>query len=157
HDPAATLDGTLPRRERGNLVPGPDRRGHRRVPAPAGPEIPAHGRDARTSPTAPQHVRGAGLHPADLLGLRMRPHRGMPARHRGEGGLTEIENLHLLCWQHHLDKTNGLLDPTRLPTTPTQPGRTRWSIGTSGDIVTVIDDLDTASIQIAEDLAQAWA
>ena len=75
----------------------------------------------------------------------------------GEGGLTEIENLHLLCWQHHLDKTNGLLDPTRLPTTPTQPGRTRWSIGTSGDAVTVIDDLDTASIQIAEDLAQAWA
>ena len=74
----------------------------------------------------------------------------------GEGGLTEIENLHLLCWQHHLDKTNGLLDPTRLPTTPTEPGRTRWSIGTSGDTVTVIDDLDTASIQIAEDLAQAW-
>src|SRR5699024_10479457 len=75
----------------------------------------------------------------------------------GEGALIEIENLHLLCWQHHLDKTNGLLDPTRLPTTPTQPGRTRWSIGTSGDIVTVIDDLDTASIQIAEDLAQPWA
>src|SRR5699024_442918 len=74
----------------------------------------------------------------------------------GEGGLTEIENLHLLCWQHHLDKTNGLLDPTRLPTTPTEPGRTRWSIGTSGDAITVIDDLDTASIQIAEDLAQAW-
>src|SRR5699024_4716032 len=76
--------------------------------------------------------------------------------HHGKGGLTEIENLHLLCWQHHLDKTNGLLDPTRLPTTPTEPGRTRWSIGTSGDTVTVIDDLDTASIQIAEDLAQAW-
>src|SRR5699024_7972222 len=74
----------------------------------------------------------------------------------GEGGLTEIENLHLLCWQHHLDKTNGLLDPTRLPTTPTEPGRTRWSIGTSGDTVTVIDDLDTASLQIAQDLAQAW-
>src|SRR5699024_6971372 len=50
----------------------------------------------------------------------------------GEGGLTEIENLHLLCWQHHLDKTNGLLDPTRLPTTPTQPGRTRWRLGTRG-------------------------
>src|SRR5699024_895360 len=43
----------------------------------------------------------------------------------GEGGLTEIENLHLLCWQHPPDKTNGLPDPTRLPTTPTPPGRTR--------------------------------
>lgn len=80
------------------------------------------------------------------------------------GGLTEVENLHLLCWQHHLDKTNGLLDPTRLPTTQTQPGRTRWSIGpTTGndaagvDVVTVIDDLDTASIQTAEDLTRAWS
>ena len=78
------------------------------------------------------------------------------------GGLTEVENLHLLCWQHHLDKTNGLLDPTRLPTEPTQPGRTRWSVGPGSgrgsdlDVVTVVDDLDTASIQIAEDLEQAW-
>src|SRR5699024_4120614 len=75
----------------------------------------------------------------------------------GGGGPTEIANLHLLCWRHHLDKTNGLLDPTRLPTTPTQPRRTRWSIGTIGRLVTVIDDLGTASIQSAEDLAQAWA
>ena len=72
------------------------------------------------------------------------------------GGLTEIENLHLLCWQHHLDKTNGLLDPTRLPTAPTEPGRSRWAIGRDGDTVTVIDDLDTASIRIAEQLAEAW-
>jgi len=86
--------------------------------------------------------------------------RGNPAA----GGLTEIENLHLLCWQHHLDKTNGLLDPTRLPTSPTDPGRTRWSVGrrtTSRgpggvDVVTAIDDLDTASIQIADDLTRAW-
>ncbi|WP_299299539.1 HNH endonuclease signature motif containing protein [uncultured Brachybacterium sp.] len=78
--------------------------------------------------------------------------RGTP----GAGGLTEIENLHLLCWQHHLDKTNGLLDPTRLQTRPTEPGRTRWAVGRHGDVVTVIDDLDTASIQIAEDLERAW-
>lgn len=80
--------------------------------------------------------------------------RGTP----GAGALTEIENLHLLCWQHHLDKTNGLLDPTRLPTAPTEPGRTRWAVGRDGaDVVTVIDDLDTASITIAEELAAAWA
>lgn len=73
-----------------------------------------------------------------------------------DGGRTEIENLHLLCWQHHLDKTNGLLDPTRLPTLPTQPGRTRWAVGTEGDVLTVIDDLDTASIRMAADLEHAW-
>lgn len=72
------------------------------------------------------------------------------------GGLTEIENLHLLCWQHHLDKTNGLLDPTRLPARPTEPGRTRWAVGTQGDVVTVIDDLDTASIAMATTLEAAW-
>ena len=73
------------------------------------------------------------------------------------GGPTEVENLHLLCWQHHLDKTTGLLDPTRLPSGRTEPGRTRWAIGRHGDAVTVIDDLDTASIRIAEDLADAWS
>lgn len=72
------------------------------------------------------------------------------------GALTEIENLHLLCWQHHLDKTAGLLDPTRLPTAVTEPGRTRWAVGRDGDVVTVIDDLDTASLQIVEDLEHAW-
>ncbi|MGP9538379.1 HNH endonuclease signature motif containing protein [Brachybacterium sp. AOP43-C2-M15] len=78
--------------------------------------------------------------------------RGTP----GEGGPTEVENLHLLCWQHHLDKTNGLLDPTRLPTAPTEPGRTRWAVGPHGDSVTVIDDLDTESIRMAELLGTAW-
>lgn len=72
------------------------------------------------------------------------------------GGPTEVENLHLLCWQHHLDKTAGLLDPTRLPTGGTEPGRTRWEIGRDGDVVTVIDDLDTSSILVAESLAAAW-
>ncbi|MGO1227689.1 MULTISPECIES: HNH endonuclease signature motif containing protein [unclassified Brachybacterium] len=78
--------------------------------------------------------------------------RGTP----GEGGLTEIENLHLLCWQHHLDKTNGLLDPTRLPTRASEPGRTRWAIGHHGDVATATDELDTASLQIAADLERAW-
>src|SRR5699024_1409628 len=48
--------------------------------------------------------------------------------HPERGGLTEIENLHLLCWPHHLLKTLGLLDPTRLPCTPALPGRTAWAI-----------------------------
>ena len=79
--------------------------------------------------------------------------RGTP----GTGALTEVENLHLLCWQHHLDKTNGLLDPTRLPTGATEPGQTRWRIGSHGDAVTVLDEIDTASIHAAEDLALAWS
>ncbi|AXK46156.1 HNH endonuclease signature motif containing protein [Brachybacterium saurashtrense] len=78
--------------------------------------------------------------------------RGTP----GEGGLTEIENLHLLCWQHHLDKTAGLLDPTRIPTPAREPGRTRWRIGDSGDAVTAIDDLDTASLHMVDVLTAAW-
>ena len=72
------------------------------------------------------------------------------------GGATSIENLHLLCWQHHLDKTNGLLDPVRLATAPTEPGRTRWAVGRDGDAVTVIDDVDTASLHMVEVLTSAW-
>ncbi|GAB2534718.1 DUF222 domain-containing protein [Brachybacterium huguangmaarense] len=45
------------------------------------------------------------------------------------GGLTEIENLHLLCREHHRMKTAGLLDPYRLPVERYGPGRTRWRIG----------------------------
>ncbi|MEE1617896.1 HNH endonuclease signature motif containing protein [Brachybacterium sp. J153] len=79
--------------------------------------------------------------------------RGTP----GAGGPTDLENLHLLCWQHHLDKTTGLLDPVRIPTGPTEPGRTRWRIGGAGDAVTVIDDLDVASLRMVEGLTAAWS
>lgn len=34
--------------------------------------------------------------------------------HPGEGGMTEIENLHLLCWSHHQVKTARDIDPVRL-------------------------------------------
>ncbi|WP_341856630.1 HNH endonuclease signature motif containing protein [Brachybacterium sp. GPGPB12] len=78
--------------------------------------------------------------------------RGTP----GEGGATEVENLHLLCWRDHLDKTNGLLDPTRLHTQAGKPGRTRWTIGRHGDAVTVLDDLDHASLEMVESLTAAW-
>src|SRR5699024_6971373 len=188
HDPAATVDGTLPRRERTDLVPGPDRRGHRRVPAPAGGEVCAHGRDAGASPAAPQHVRGAGLHPADFVGLRMRSHRGMPARHGGGGwsdrdrepppavlaapprqdqrpagphptahhphpaGPDPVAPRHPRRRQPH-----GRLPPPRPPPPPAAPGRAGRRTGTSAAAVTVTDDRDTASIQIAEDLAPAWA
>ncbi|WP_157773456.1 HNH endonuclease signature motif containing protein [Brachybacterium vulturis] len=72
------------------------------------------------------------------------------------GGLTEIENLHLLCWQHHRAKTAGLLDPTRLPSTPGLPGRTAWSIQ---DRVTVIvrDNEDLATPHMTEALMDSWA
>ncbi|UEJ82175.1 HNH endonuclease [Brachybacterium halotolerans subsp. kimchii] len=34
--------------------------------------------------------------------------------HPGEGGVTEIENLHVLCWSHHQVKTAHDIDPVRL-------------------------------------------
>ncbi|MCG7310587.1 hypothetical protein MHY49_13930, partial [Brachybacterium sp. ACRRE] len=34
--------------------------------------------------------------------------------HPGEGGVTEIENLHVLCWSHHQVKTARDIDPVRL-------------------------------------------
>lgn len=79
--------------------------------------------------------------------------RGTP----GAGGPTSIENLHLLCWQHHLDKTNGLLDPVRLEASTLEPGRTRWQIGQQGDEVTVIDDIDLSSLHMVEVLTATWS
>ncbi|UYG16648.1 HNH endonuclease [Brachybacterium huguangmaarense] len=78
----------------------------------------------------------------------------------GRGGLTAIENLHLLCWQHHLAKTLGRLDPTRLPV-PDQgrghgPGSTRW-VFTDTTSVDVPDDTDLFTPRIATDLADHWA
>lgn len=72
------------------------------------------------------------------------------------GGLTEIQNLHLLCWQHHLAKTQGLLDPNRLPATGHSPDRTRWTIGTAGDEVTVIDDVDPVHHIVMRHLELSW-
>ncbi|WP_193103957.1 HNH endonuclease signature motif containing protein [Brachybacterium sp. FME24] len=72
------------------------------------------------------------------------------------GGRTEIENLHLLCWQHHLEKTLGLLDPTRLPTPRNDPGRTTWRVGAPGDHVVTTDDIDIATRIAVRQLEQAW-
>ncbi len=76
--------------------------------------------------------------------------------HPAEGGRTEIENLHLLCWQHHQAKTQGLLDPTRLPASGRGPGRTRWRIGAEGDHLVVADDIDLGTHIAVEQLEQAW-
>ena len=72
------------------------------------------------------------------------------------GGRTALENLHLLCWQHHQDKTAGLLDPTRLPTPVSEPGRTRWRIGADGDHVTAVDDTDSATQLTIRQLEKSW-
>ena len=77
-------------------------------------------------------------------------------QHPAGGGQTEIENLHLLCWQHHLEKTLGLLDPLRLPSPDRGPGRTRWRIGADGDHVIVADDIDLATRIAVQQLEHAW-
>ena len=71
------------------------------------------------------------------------------------GGLTEIENLHLLCWQHHRAKTAGLIDPTRLPCTPGLPGRTAWSLRDRAHVI-VHDNTDLASPPTAQQLMDSW-
>lgn len=76
--------------------------------------------------------------------------------HPERGGRTELENLHLLCWQHHQDKTAGLLDPDRIPTVTREPGRTRWRIGRTGDHAIVADDIDLATQIAVEELEAAW-
>ena len=71
------------------------------------------------------------------------------------GGLTEIENLHLLCWQHHRAKTAGLIDPTRLPCTPGLPGRTAWSLRDRAHVI-VHDNTDLASPETSRELMDSW-
>ena len=71
------------------------------------------------------------------------------------GGLTEIENLHLLCWQHHRAKTAGLIDPTRLPTTPGLPGQTSWSLRDRANVI-VRDNTDLATPAMTTALMDSW-
>ncbi len=78
-----------------------------------------------------------------------------PAR----GGRTEIENLHLLCWQHHAEKTAGRLDPERLPSTGTGPGATAWRVGSAEHPcarVEVEDDVDLATPRAVAQLMASW-
>ncbi|GAB2532154.1 HNH endonuclease signature motif containing protein [Brachybacterium huguangmaarense] len=71
------------------------------------------------------------------------------------GGRTEIENLHLLCWAHHQDKTARRLDPTRLEHPAREPGGTRWEFP-DGSRADVPDDTDLMSPEIAERLHEHW-
>ena len=71
------------------------------------------------------------------------------------GGLTDIENLHLLCWQHHRAKTSGLLDPTRLPRTPGLPGQTSWSLRDRAHVI-VRDNTDLATPAMTTELMDSW-
>ena len=83
----------------------------------------------------------------------------------GQGGQTEIENLHLLCWQHHQAKTAGRLDPIRLGTNPRdtehegalsrEPGATRWVYGSSG-FIDATDDTDLVTPWAAAALEAHW-
>ncbi|GAA1721696.1 HNH endonuclease signature motif containing protein [Brachybacterium phenoliresistens] len=82
------------------------------------------------------------------------------------GGATAIENLHWLCWFHHQEKTEGLLDPDRLPPATgaegatadgtVGPGRTRWLIGNRDGhhaVRDVLDDVDligTMTVKVLE-------
>lgn len=43
------------------------------------------------------------------------------------GGLTELSNLHLLCWQHHRTKSSRRIDPVRLPASTAAPAGTPLS------------------------------
>ena len=71
------------------------------------------------------------------------------------GGLTRIENLHLLCWQHHRLKTAGLLDPVRMRREPGAPGATVWT-GPGSFRTLISDDTDLATPSSIAELTAAW-
>ncbi|UQN29573.1 HNH endonuclease signature motif containing protein [Brachybacterium kimchii] len=105
--------------------------------------------------------------------------------HPGQGGVTEIENLHVLCWSHHQVKTARDIDPVRLrddggesgegvergmrdrhggsPSSPVDPGipvsrtrgRTHWSLGDAAEL-TVEDQGDLMTPLIVRELETAW-
>jgi hypothetical protein len=75
----------------------------------------------------------------------------------GSGGSTSVQNLHLLCWQHHAMKTSGLLDPVRLDPdeSPSDRHGTRWEIG-DGLRIFLEDDTDLATPEVVADLEDSW-
>lgn len=68
------------------------------------------------------------------------------------GGATKVENLQLLCRQHHRLKTAGLLDPARVD----DEAHTLWSLH---DVVIALQDdaTDLATEQVVADMEEAWA
>lgn len=76
------------------------------------------------------------------------------------GGRTELENLHLLCREHHRLKTAGLLDPVRITAPVGSPGLTRWRVGPADTPIAHVlarDDVDMATPALVERLQSWWA
>lgn len=73
------------------------------------------------------------------------------------GGATSVDNLHMLCWQHHAMKTEGLIDPVRVAPEDSPSGRrgTLWDLS---DRIRVFleDDSDLATAETVADLEEAW-
>jgi hypothetical protein len=73
------------------------------------------------------------------------------------GGATTVENLHMLCWQHHAMKTEGLIDPVRIAPEDSPSGRrgTLWDLS---DQIRVFleDDSDMATAETVADLEATW-
>lgn len=70
------------------------------------------------------------------------------------GGRTEIENLHMLCWQHHQAKTAGLIDPVRESTVDHRRSTT-WRL-TEDTVTRTADDEDLATPAMVTWLNATW-
>ncbi|MGP9746594.1 DUF222 domain-containing protein [Brachybacterium sp. AOP29-B2-41] len=66
------------------------------------------------------------------------------------GGQTEIDNLHRLCWKHHEMKTRGLIDPVREP-----DGSTTWVIAGQARI-RARQNYDLLTPVLAKALQHSW-
>lgn len=75
--------------------------------------------------------------------------------HPERGGATAIDNLHPLCWQHHLLKTLGLLDVVREPSAGGSPHASTWCLDDRA-IVHAEDDRDMATPHVVAELEEAW-
>jgi hypothetical protein len=74
------------------------------------------------------------------------------------GGPTSVENLHLLCWQHHHMKTDRRIDPQRVSSdsSPTGVSGTWWTVQ---DAVRIFleDDTDMLTPMLVAELEEEWA
>jgi len=75
--------------------------------------------------------------------------------HPERGGATAIDNLHPLCWQHHLLKTLGLLDVERRPPAGGPPHASTWCLDDRA-ILHAEDDRDMATPHVIAELEEAW-
>lgn len=73
------------------------------------------------------------------------------------GGATSVDNLHMLCWQHHAMKTEGLIDPVRIGPEDSPSGRrgTLWDVADRFRVF-LEDNADMATAETVADLEEAW-